>query len=113
LEVESSGDGIYIQHFAGKVQAGVCLAFQGGKIYVAKRNASASYKFFAEFAFAREGIAVGGENGGEAVEPLASYLGPADVFSEAGFSEQVAPQPALQQMGSGNLLLRVLCGGFL
>ena len=88
------------------------FAFQGGEIDVGEGHAAGSHKFFPEFAFAGEGIAVCGEGGGEPIEAFAAQFRPAHVFAEAGALKEVLPQALLHRVHAGKELLRVLCCHF-
>ena len=88
------------------------FAFQCGEIDVGEGHAAGSHKFFPEFAFAGEGIAVCGEGGREPVQPLGAQFRPAHVFAEAGALKEVLPQALLHRVHAGKELLRVLCCHF-
>ena len=53
LEVEASGDGVNIQNFPGKENAGVFFALEGVLVYFLKTYAAAGYEFFLEPSFCR------------------------------------------------------------
>ena len=88
------------------------FAFQGGEVDVGEGNAPGGHKFFPEFAFAGEGIAVCGEGGREPVQALGAQFRPAHVFAEPGALQEVLPQALLHRVHAGKELLRVLCCHF-
>ncbi len=94
LEVEPTGNGVYVKYFSGEIKTGMRFAFQGAGVDVGQRYAACGHEFFPEAAFARQGIGVAGEGGDEPVQAFGAQFGPAEVASEPGFGQKVLPKAA-------------------
>ena len=68
LEVESSGYAVDVEYFAGEIEVGTMAALEGGWIHGGDGDASAGDELVLEGRTGGDGVGVGGEAGGEAVD---------------------------------------------
>lgn len=92
LEIEATGDGIYIQNFTSEVEAGTELAFQGVGVDVLERDAAAGDELFLVGASARDAVTVVGECLHQSVHALLAHFCPFPFGRYAGSLCQVLPQ---------------------
>ena len=76
LQIETSGDGIDIDHLAGEEESGAVLALQRVHVYRRERDTATCHELVAETALARDAVYVVGECFHDAVEVLLAQFAP-------------------------------------
>jgi hypothetical protein len=114
LEIETAGDAIDVERFAGEVEAGDEAAFHGLEVDFGKTDAAAGDEFVFVGALAGDREFGGGELGGERGEFIVGDAGPDGVGCEAGGDGEAFPE-ALRNRGErarrGDLAARIRGAG--
>ena len=109
LQIEAAGDGIDVEHFAGKEEVRAHLALQGMQVDVAEADAAAGNKLFFEGSLAVYLIEVVGEGFYQQVATLLSHFAPFLFGCISHLLNQEEPEAGWQIVGADacQLLLRV------
>lgn len=111
LEVETSGDAVDVERFAGNKQTGAAAALERRGIYAAERHAPAGNELFFETALAVGMIYVGRKRCRQFVHAFAAHLSPPHGRVEPAFAYYVRPKAGVQlrRISRSQLFLRVVC----
>lgn len=110
LKVEAARHGIHVEHFSGKIKAGILLALHRVDVDVFKRHSATGDKFVLVGAPAADVQHVGSERLHEPVHLLSAHLTPFLQRRKPRFLHQIIPQPLVQllRMHVGKLPLRTI-----
>ena len=92
LEIEATGDGVYIQNFTSEVEAGTELALQGVGVDTFEGYATTGDELFLVGASALDAVTVVGECLHQSVHALLAHFCPFPFGRNAGSLGQVLPQ---------------------